>query len=231
MVSFYYCSINNKLFYAKKHQIWPYARFAQLHLWSYALICPCFTSWEPDLKCLCASSTSKVAVGGFLICKPNSKPPACGFNCGLADWQRREPLTPLIYQIHPLLIHISHHLCSSSEHSFAIWCIRLTWMKEDRRGELSGGVSLRSLDSWLPALAFKWPQSVSSRFISVCTSSSGWLRLCPISCIFFHSVGIFILMDIKKVASHKTAFLNLNIWSQHWCVIVKIRRIIVTTRR
>lgn len=58
-----------------------------------------------------------------------------------------------------------------------------------------------------------------------------WVIACLISCIFFHSVGIFILMDIKKVASHKTAFLNLNIRSQHWCVIVKIRRIIVTTWR
>lgn len=195
----------------KKHYIWPYARFAQLRLWSRTLICPCFPSWEADLKCLCASSTSKVAVGGLLICKPNSKPPACGFNCGLAEWQRREPLTPLVYQIHPLLIHISHHLCSSSEHSLAIPCIHLRWTKEGRRGELSGGVLLQSLGSWLPALAFKWPQSVSSRFISVCPSSSVWLCLCLSMHLFsfcwdFHTSWKWHLT--------KLLFLNLNIWSK-----------------
>lgn len=145
-------------------------------------------------------------MGGFLICKPNSKPPACGFNCGLADWQRREPLTPLIYQIHPLLIHISHHLCSSSEHSFAIWCLHLMWMKEDRRGELSGGVLVQSLDSWLPALAFKWPQSVSSCFISVCTVC---LLLCDCVCFwlntsFFIPLGFSYLWTSRKWHLTKT---------------------------
>lgn len=154
------CSSKSKRWFKKpqndQHQLfsekhwWKYywwnGRFGQLEPQSPTLDCPCLTPCQADVWRLCASWSSKVGVWGSSIWKPNSKPPACGFNCGLADWQRQEPLTPLICQMGPLLIHIFHHFCSSSGDSSSMRCLHLKWMKEGVGvGGVGGGVCCCSL--------------------------------------------------------------------------------------
>lgn len=174
--------------------------------------------WPPVLKPLAVgwAVVHYGSSGRVSNCKLNSKPPACGFNCGLADWQSKRshwccrqtdscsfirfPLLHSLFSPDALLFIMLHESSwKPASVSFIQW--RKTWGK--KRGK-SAGVLLLSLVSWLHTLVFEsvWSQCVSSCTVRVCVSVCLWvssvrLCLCLISCIFCVSVkAIFILLVI-----------------------------------
>lgn len=134
---------------------------------------------EPSVKLQYGSS------GRVSNCKLNSKPPACGFNCGLADWQTDKSHWRCSFIRFPRFIHVSHQLCSSlrcvsgsSHPQFNVFIQR-------RRREEGAGVLPLSLVSWLHALAFKWPQCVTSCSVYVCVCH--FVFICFICAVVFIS--------------------------------------------
>ncbi len=152
----------------------------------------CLWSWNrrPLVRALSKVAARCSSCGRVSNCKLNSKPPACGFNCGLADWQTNRShwrcgqthRQLLVYHIPPASV---TSLPRRSSLHYVTWiklrAVFLTFFISSFKGLkmwVIARVLLLSVVSWLHSLVFKsvWPQCVSS--CSVC--------VCVCVCVFIH---------------------------------------------